>query len=149
MVASRKVTSLRGQMMRHAIDRKCHERHCRVASKDLDRRVSVHVKDGAVHTPFAAKAMMSADPFPLMSASWRGKALSLFQPPALAAKGRELECRRCKVPASGREGHIDTVSTEADDVGFRFMQAVEKLRCLRSSLAVWTILRSSACSEFT
>ena len=35
----------------------------------------------------------------------------------IGTKGRGLECRRCKVPASGGEGHKDPVSAEADDVG--------------------------------
>src|SRR5262245_22320756 len=32
-------------------------------------------------------------------------------------KWQELECRRCKVPASGGEGHRSAVRAEADDVG--------------------------------
>jgi hypothetical protein len=32
-------------------------------------------------------------------------------------KWQELECRRCKVPASGGEGHRNDVRAEADDVG--------------------------------
>src|SRR5262249_41181121 len=35
----------------------------------------------------------------------------------IGTKVRELECRRCKVPASGGQGHVDTVSAEANDVG--------------------------------
>src|SRR6266516_5798621 len=35
----------------------------------------------------------------------------------IGSKGREVECRRCKVPAAGGQGHKDTVSAEADDVG--------------------------------
>src|SRR5262245_32157628 len=38
-------------------------------------------------------------------------------PTAGMTTGRELECRRCELPASGGEGHKDTVSAEADDVG--------------------------------
>src|SRR5262249_58370434 len=32
-------------------------------------------------------------------------------------KWQELECRRCKVPASGGEGHRSAVRAKADDVG--------------------------------
>jgi hypothetical protein len=46
--------------------------------------VCVHAEEVDVHTPFVAKPTMSAFPSPVMSASWRGKVLSLFQPPALA-----------------------------------------------------------------
>src|SRR2546425_8185650 len=35
----------------------------------------------------------------------------------IGTKGRELECRRCKVPASGGEGHKHPVGAEADDIG--------------------------------
>src|SRR5262245_6923091 len=38
-------------------------------------------------------------------------------PSGIETKGRELECRRCKVPASGGQGHSDPASAEADDVG--------------------------------
>jgi hypothetical protein len=39
-------------------------------------------------------------------------------PTVIGTKDRELECRRCKVSASGGEGHNDPVSAaEADDVG--------------------------------
>src|SRR5262249_12443481 len=69
-----------------------------LARRGVDRRVSVHVKDGAVHTPFDAKPTMSADPFPLMSASWRGKALPLLQPPALAPKAESWNVGDAKCP---------------------------------------------------
>src|SRR5215831_12213836 len=35
----------------------------------------------------------------------------------IGTKGRELEWRRCKVPACGGQGYRDAVSAEADDVG--------------------------------
>src|SRR5262245_5193530 len=35
----------------------------------------------------------------------------------IGAEGRELECGRCKVPASGGQGRIDAVGAETDDVG--------------------------------
>src|SRR5262249_58379494 len=35
----------------------------------------------------------------------------------IGSEGREFECRRREVPPSGGERHIDTVSSEPDDVG--------------------------------
>jgi hypothetical protein len=44
----------------------------------------------------------------------------------IGTKGRELECRRCKVPAAGGQGHIDAVGAEADDVGHAVAVNVRK-----------------------
>src|SRR5262249_44582507 len=58
----------------------------------------VHAEEVEVHTPFAAKPTISAFPSPVRSASWRGKVLSLFQPPALAPKAGSWNIGDAKCP---------------------------------------------------
>jgi hypothetical protein len=130
MVASRKVTSFAVKMMQHAIDGKCHERHCRVASidrlecvrptvrrqrhcsvvrdltdqdlKDLDRRVRSRQGQGR-SSPYARRSKADDVGRSIPTDVGQLARVGVVAAPAagIGTKGRELECRRCEVPASG------------------------------------------------